>query len=60
MIGDGEGYLSLWNINEQCHIGKNKAHDAAIRGMGSTVYVGSFDQYLTFGISNKNYKKKFF
>lgn len=60
MIGDDEGDLSLWNINETKHLGKIHAHNAAIRSFvnsGSCLYVGSFDHSVS--LWNLNFKKDF-
>ena len=56
-IGDDDGYLSLWNIDESKHIGKTRAHEAAIRSFarfGSYLYVGSFDH----GVSLWDFREK--
>jgi hypothetical protein len=50
MIGDDEGYLSLWNVNGLKHTKKIHSHEAAIRSftiLGSYLYVGSFDHTVS-------------
>ncbi len=63
MIGDDEGFMSLWNVNDLKPTEKVHAHEAAIRGFtksGSYLYVGSFDHNVTVWNCKKDMRQNYF